>query len=273
MPNPLHINIDEPCHENWLHMTPNEQGRYCRACQKTVVDFTQLSDQAILAYFREATTGVCGRFSNDQLDKTYRDQVPKRRFNFNYAWSVLVGGWLMTASDVSGQTATVKQGEIVVADCKPPGKKKSKQNIKLPALNVESMADFTHLALIRNSGIETVTLGFVVSRELTSPADHVSRAFNTLGDWLPFKKNISFYPNPAQAGGYVSLKTEAFYPGFYKLELMDVAGRIVHVQGLQIAYSGQTFSVPVQSSWIKGLYWARVTSAGKKIQEAKLIIQ
>jgi hypothetical protein len=37
-PTPLQIN--KPCHENWGAMTPNERGRHCASCDKTVVDLT-----------------------------------------------------------------------------------------------------------------------------------------------------------------------------------------------------------------------------------------
>lgn len=273
MPNPLHVSIQDPCHENWQQMTPNEQGRHCLACQKTVVDFTQMSDQAILTYLRQTTSGVCGRFSIDQLDRHYGDPAPKHRFNFAYAWSVLVGGWLLTASDVCGQAAKVKQGEVVVSDCKPPKQKKPVRKFNARTLKLGLKDVVNKLEITRVVNTDVWVSGFVVTQERLGPADHISRAFYSLGNWLPFKKNLSFYPNPVQTGTPVQLKTVVFSPGFYKLELMDVAGRIVHVQGLEIAYGVQTFAVPVSTSWSKGLYWARVTQDGRKIQEAKLLIQ
>ena len=39
----MKITIPTPCHENWNEMTPNEMGRHCTVCSKTVKDFT---DQA-----------------------------------------------------------------------------------------------------------------------------------------------------------------------------------------------------------------------------------
>ena len=35
------LNIAEPCREDWQNMTPNNLGRHCQNCQKTVVDFLQ----------------------------------------------------------------------------------------------------------------------------------------------------------------------------------------------------------------------------------------
>lgn len=38
------LNIAKPCREEWQNMTPNELGRHCQNCQKTVVDFSSKTD-------------------------------------------------------------------------------------------------------------------------------------------------------------------------------------------------------------------------------------
>lgn len=51
-------------------MTKVEQGKFCAACSKQVIDFTLMSDQQILNYFSKASEGnTCGRFANDQLQR------------------------------------------------------------------------------------------------------------------------------------------------------------------------------------------------------------
>jgi hypothetical protein len=51
MPKYLHLDIPEPCHEDWHKMSPEAQGRYCGSCQKTVTDFTSMSDTQLVALF------------------------------------------------------------------------------------------------------------------------------------------------------------------------------------------------------------------------------
>lgn len=66
----LKISVPEPCHEDWNAMTPNEQGRHCTSCAKTVVDFTSMSDEAIKHFFIiKKEEKVCGRFKNEQLHR------------------------------------------------------------------------------------------------------------------------------------------------------------------------------------------------------------
>lgn len=74
----IHLQIPEPCHEDWDKMTPGEKGRFCDSCQKTVHDFTGMSDAQLVAFFKKPSTGsVCGRFLDDQLDRAI--EIPGKR--------------------------------------------------------------------------------------------------------------------------------------------------------------------------------------------------
>ncbi len=76
----LQLTIAEPCHEAWNNMTHEQQGRFCAACQKTVVDFTTMSDRQLAAYFRQSSGSVCGRFYGDQLDRPIPVAAPEFPF-------------------------------------------------------------------------------------------------------------------------------------------------------------------------------------------------
>ncbi|MBL0358715.1 MAG: hypothetical protein IPP72_18445 [Chitinophagaceae bacterium] len=66
----LKLSIPKPCHEDWDTMIPNEQGRHCNACVKTVVDFTAMSDEEVNHFFiKQQGQSVCGRFKNEQLHR------------------------------------------------------------------------------------------------------------------------------------------------------------------------------------------------------------
>lgn len=61
--------IPQPCHQDWNKMTPDEKGRYCEACNKSVNDFTHMKEEEIESVLKNANSGVCGRFTNLQLGK------------------------------------------------------------------------------------------------------------------------------------------------------------------------------------------------------------
>src|ERR1700704_4965129 len=94
-------------------MKPNEQGRHCMSCQKTVVDFTSMSDKEILAHISKATSSVCGRLDNHQLNRELVDQVIKKKFSFAYVWNVIVATFLITGTaKAQGQISLKKLGKV-----------------------------------------------------------------------------------------------------------------------------------------------------------------
>ena len=50
--------IAEPCHEDWNAMIPEEKGRFCKSCEKTVIDFTRMSLPEIHRFMEHAKTSV-----------------------------------------------------------------------------------------------------------------------------------------------------------------------------------------------------------------------
>lgn len=72
----IKITIPKPCHENWETMSPADKGRFCSACQKTVLDFTNAPDRLILQTL-QSQTNACGRFRPDQLNRDLISQKSK----------------------------------------------------------------------------------------------------------------------------------------------------------------------------------------------------
>lgn len=85
MPKYLSLKINEPCHENWDAMSQQAQGKFCGSCQKTVIDFTTMTDTQLVNFFKQNTGNTCGRFYDDQLDKQIaipRKQIPWLKYFF-----------------------------------------------------------------------------------------------------------------------------------------------------------------------------------------------
>jgi hypothetical protein len=60
-------------------MTPEEKGRFCGSCSKTVLDFTKATDKEIIQTLNQ-TENSCGRFYNHQLNRDLLDSKPKKSF-------------------------------------------------------------------------------------------------------------------------------------------------------------------------------------------------
>src|SRR6478752_2299174 len=91
----IQIQIPEPCHENWDKMNASAQGRFCNACSKVVVDFSMMSDKEILNYISKASSSICGRVNNDQLNRPIQVPKERRHISFKYFWSLLVSSFLI----------------------------------------------------------------------------------------------------------------------------------------------------------------------------------
>jgi hypothetical protein len=479
MPAPLHINVAEPCHENWQQMTPNEQGRHCLSCQKTVVDFTLMSDQEILQYISQASSSICGRFYNHQLDKTYEEKKIKPAFTFRYAWNLITAAFLLTGSAATAQVrkkakkkAAVKKeweyryaldnqkpislsnniniaqelaglqtrGFVITNDyprqqqarlIEPPlkmfgfirdnytGKPIEAATVRLKGVKagveagedgrfefpivdisgkvtlevtakgyetkeyvvdvnsfraidfsldsdgsivydaersrgmtmgevavmpvkgkmvvqdtvlVESVPDESECKgvmmgtpvvrvpdvvekgqvaghdrtdkLVKFDSLEPVevvgyppivckigppnptikkarlpisldSINVVASEIAIEPETAVTEQVK----WeeaalLPVKQDVRIYPNPVIPGNAFNISLNLDKTGEYRLELMDAAGRVVHIQALQIAQKKQVVNVPTQSSWSHGIYWIRITNAtDRNVYQAKLLLQ
>lgn len=61
------ISITTPCSENWASFTSTLHGGFCSSCSKVVVDFSRLSDEEIISFFKNKPAHTCGRFRADQL--------------------------------------------------------------------------------------------------------------------------------------------------------------------------------------------------------------
>lgn len=90
---PIQISIPSPCSQNWDAMTPNERGRFCDLCQKTVIDFTTWSDTAMYNFFSKDHGHVCGRFLSTQLDRPIN--IPYQPHSRLYRITVALGLTLM----------------------------------------------------------------------------------------------------------------------------------------------------------------------------------
>lgn len=94
------INIKTPCGERWNEMQTAPDGRFCLACQKTVVDFTGMSDAEMVEFFKKAAgQRICGRLRSDQIKRPLAQPAapplaPQRSMRASAALALSLGLWL-----------------------------------------------------------------------------------------------------------------------------------------------------------------------------------
>lgn len=69
-PNQAKIVLTNPCSENWNSMQVDSTGRFCRSCQKSVIDFTSKTDEEIKNFLKDKRgEKLCGRFYIHQVER------------------------------------------------------------------------------------------------------------------------------------------------------------------------------------------------------------
>jgi len=124
----IQLSIPEPCHEQWDNMTPTQQGRYCNACAKEVVDFSNMSDSEVLGYFtrKKKVDIVCGRAYPDQLDRDIA-ALPQKKKHWRWYYVLSAFLFLMKPAKTKAQGAIVMLADSSAPVCKIPVKGDVKQ--------------------------------------------------------------------------------------------------------------------------------------------------
>jgi hypothetical protein len=107
----IQISIPEPCHKGWQNMTPVEKGRFCASCQKTVLDFTHLSDNEIIKVVTK-NDNLCARINGSQLNKNLIETKTKSNYFGYFATTVLAFLGLGTESVIAQEIPVVEQTDL-----------------------------------------------------------------------------------------------------------------------------------------------------------------
>lgn len=115
----VQLSIPQPCHQDWHKMTPSQQGRFCNACAKQVVDFTTMSDTEVLHYFLDKQgEKVCGRMYPDQLNRPVTKTIypqKKKWWQWNYAAMFLLFFSKSVTAKAQGSVKVIKTEQLPAA--------------------------------------------------------------------------------------------------------------------------------------------------------------
>ncbi|MDO1446344.1 hypothetical protein Q0590_08785 [Rhodocytophaga aerolata] len=108
MKNEFEIVVTEPCSLKWENLTPQNEGRFCGACDKIVIDFTKMSDRELYNYFKRQPEKVCGNFNANQTNRviTSHKKLSNRFWISGIAASMI--GFLMSFSSKAQTVDTLK---------------------------------------------------------------------------------------------------------------------------------------------------------------------
>jgi len=76
------LKIDQPCDQPWSSMNPNSTGKFCSRCSKTVVDFAHLTDPEIIQIIEQTPGRICGRLSQQQLNRIIESRSTSNKVSF-----------------------------------------------------------------------------------------------------------------------------------------------------------------------------------------------
>lgn len=99
----IQLTIATPCDKNWAGMQPAEQGRFCNACQKNVIDFTGMNNNQVYNTILKNDANICGRFNNSQLQQPLPLEAERKHRWHNYFFSFLVPAMLFSKQAVAQQ--------------------------------------------------------------------------------------------------------------------------------------------------------------------------
>lgn len=94
-------------------MTPEEKGRFCSVCSKTVRDFTVASDQEIIEVFSHSSEDICGNFNASQLNRDLNYSFVNLLFaKFAVGFILTTGGFVSVNAQQNMVKDTLKTEEI-----------------------------------------------------------------------------------------------------------------------------------------------------------------
>jgi hypothetical protein len=112
----IQIQIENPCRQKWEDMQATASGSFCSSCQKTVIDFTGMTDSQLMEYFRKHPAGVCGRIYTDQLETKL--EIPTKKIPWlKYFFRISIPAMLLSYK-AGAQRMLKKQTEAVVVTTK-----------------------------------------------------------------------------------------------------------------------------------------------------------
>ncbi len=254
------IQIPKSCQQDWDAMLPNTQGKHCNACQKTVVDFTAMTDAQLAQFFKKKTNNVCGRFYDDQLEKQIA--LPKRELPWlKYFFTITLPAFLFSQKSW-GQKSSIRENTVLVE------KQIKAEEIlcyasKIAKVKKDSIVDLEEVFVKSNvtQGRLRISMGDVAyskSVQLTNPIKEKSILENK-------SSGVSIFPNPISSNSKLNIVWDKPISTNQYIEIFDSKGSLVQKEIVIISAKTKTAFVNIKKI-IAGMYFIKITDANTKIK-------
>lgn len=86
-----HLTIKNPCQKiDWRVMQKTESGKFCDLCSKNVVDFSILSDDAIIKIIEDPLRDICAKMSPLQTNRVLNNSSQRKNFHLSKTITTLL---------------------------------------------------------------------------------------------------------------------------------------------------------------------------------------
>jgi hypothetical protein len=296
----INLSVPEPCHENWNKMTQAEKGKFCGACQKTVIDFTAMSDRQLVEFFKKPLPNVCGRFNNDQLEREII--IPKKRIPWiRYFFQFALPAFLMSLK-VQGQTVgqlvpqeqlpkhpvnreTFKENSRICMQSKPEAgvtrqlssvivdQDTSKFNFPVyeDAVVAKTPMEEIVVKAYPVMGKLTTTMGSVRTARCSYSAGKKKTSLPDADNKEETSGKFLAYPNPVQAGASVTISFDGKnIPD--ELLIISSSGQTISSVKENLSKYNMSTAVNIPSQVPAGVYFIRLVKNDVILKTAKFVV-
>lgn len=266
----IQLSIDSPCAESWDRMQPNQEGRHCLSCQKTVVDFTLMSDQEILDWLATRQGPVCGRVQSGQLDRELVARPTPWTKGWPAVWRFLLAGFLVS-SEARAQNRPATPPAVQVDRTADWGQQIQGKFAIAPVPRPDTL---------RSRQEEVITVGMVAVKKRhrrRKPenilADTVVAVRDTLATCGIGKKALAVFPNPVAHGGSITLSLRLDQGGKYIAQLFNTAGTLEQTMEIQGDVKTKTVLMNLPATLAAGIYMVRLSHPGSgKVYSREVVV-
>ena len=104
----IQFTIPQPCNIPWNEMQPVDTNqRHCSSCDRVITDFSKMSDDELMLYFRHNNEKMCGRFSVHQINRPFQ-LIPEKYTKAKWWRTVFLFPLLLFGKSGKAQNDSVK---------------------------------------------------------------------------------------------------------------------------------------------------------------------